>query len=214
MAYDKTLAQILVETERRLSQVPGTSVQLYAEDRLIDIIKFVFDQLFTSFEWPQYKFTRQDTLDGSTGVVTSDLSSILKHFTHIKSLYVEDTNQIISLLPDNINPYLITGTTPRYYERVSTASKVFRIWPLASTGDIIIRGKTKPTEFINTTVIDFDHHALVLGTVADYLTDDGTNPESAQKFASLFNARVKEITKQLSGDVQIGNPNIIPTEWT
>ena len=214
MAYDKTFTQIITETARRLSQVSGASVQLYSEDRLADIIRFVFDQLFDKYIWPQYSFTNQYTLDGATGVVTADISSVLKDYSHIEDVFIASTNTRLPFLPSNINPYTLTGTTPQYIERVATASKVFRVWPLASTGVVTVKGQTKPTEFVTTDTVVFDHHALVLGAVSDYLVSDGTNLEDAQKFNQLFASRVKEIAKQLSGDVPLSTTgSAIPTEW-
>jgi len=170
--------------------------------------------LFDAFNWPQYSFTTTGALDEATGVVTSDLSTLLTDFTHINAVYIENTSRPLPFLPGNINPYTITGTTPRYIERVSTATKFFRVWPLASTGNVIIRGKTKPTEFISTDTVVFDHHVLVLGAVADYLISDGTNIEDAQKFSKLYQNRVKSLAKELDGDVVLNTFNTsIPNEW-
>ena len=46
---------------------------------------------------------------------------------------------------------------------------------------------------MSTDEIDFDDQALILGSVFDYLEDDGTNPSATQKFQLLFEARVRQL---------------------
>jgi hypothetical protein len=70
-----TLSQLIVRTADRLSMVAGTGVQTYAEDRIAEMIQHKFDVLFDEVFWPQFLSWAKLTLDGTLGLVTTDLTN-------------------------------------------------------------------------------------------------------------------------------------------
>ena len=174
-----TLTQLITRTADRLSMVSGTGVQIYAEDRIAEMIQHKFDVLFEEAFWPQFCSWYTWTLDGTLGIVTTDLTDILKRYEDIQVIFPEDSNTAITKMSSlTTNPFELSGTTPIHYEGLASGStyfttRVFQIWPKASTGDIIARVRTRPNTFVATDEVNFDDQALILGATYDYLEDDG-----------------------------------------
>lgn len=194
MNFDDMIQEVIT----RLSMYAGTSAQTYAEDRIGAMIQHKFDVLFDEEWWPQFCAWAEYTLDGSTGVVTADLSSVVKEWKDIRVIHAEDKRTPLPLLPHSINPYTLSGTTPMYVEFYDSATKIFRIWPLAATGDVQLHRRTKPTDFADDDDVNFDSEALILGACWDYSEDDGANPGAIEKFKNMFEARVRQLKKQLA----------------
>ena len=216
-----TLTQLVTRTADRLSMVAGTGVQTYAEDRIAEMIQHKFDVLFEEVFWPQFCTWYEWTLDGTLGVVTTDLTDILKRFEDIQVIYPDSSNSALTKISNlTTNPYTLAGTTPIHYEALGATfsnktTKVFRVWPLASTGNVILRIRTKPATFTATDEIDFDDQALILGSVFDYLEDDGTNPNATQKFQLLFEARVKQMKNTFNnGPISLDPVTSIPQSFS
>jgi len=184
--------------------VAGTSVQTYAEDRIAEMIQHKFDVLFSEVFWPQFCTWAQWTLDGTLGIVTTDLTTLLKRYEDIQVMFPASTNTPLTKMSSlTTNPFELSGTTPIHYEALgpgdsNKTSRVFQIWPKAATGGIVVRYRTKPDTFVATDEIDFDDQALILGSVFDYLEDDGTNPNATQKFQLLFEARVSQLKNEFN----------------
>lgn len=179
--------------------VAGAGVQTYAEDRIAEMIQHKFDVIFEEAFWPQFCSWNQWTLDGTLGIVTTDLTNLLKRFTDIQVIFPpSSTTPLTKMAALSTNPFQLSGTTPIHYEALgplnaNRTSRVFQIWPKASIGVITARIRTKPSTFVSTDEVDFDDQALILGATFDYLEDDGTNPNASQKFQLLFEARVKQL---------------------
>ena len=194
-----TLAQLITRTADRLSMVAGQGVQTYAEDRIAEMIQHKFDVLVEEVWWPQFLSWGQWTLDGTLGIVTTDLTDLLKRVEDIRVIFPENSNTPLTKISAlSTNPFELSGTTPIHYEALgpndaNKESRVFQVWPKTATDDIIVQYRTKPDTFIPTDEIDFDDQALILGAVYDYLEDDGTNPAASQKFQNLFEARIKQM---------------------
>jgi len=194
-----TLTQLITRTADRLSMVAGTGVQTYAEDRIGEMLQHKFDVLFDEVFWPQFLSWAELTLDGTLGVVTTDLTDLVKRFEDIRVIYPDNSNTALTKVsPLTTNPFTLSGTTPIHYEALGPAAsnkttRVFNVWPKGSTGNIILQYRTKPDTFVSTDEVDFDDQALILGATFDYLEDDGTNPNATQKFQLLFEARVKQL---------------------
>ena len=193
--------------------VAGTGVQVYAEDRIAEMIQHKFDVIFIQAWWPQFLTWTQFTLDGTLGVVTADLTDAIKDFADIRVIFPENSERSLTKLNAlTFNPFNLTGSYPLFYEALgptfdNKTSKVFNIWPKTSTGDIVINYRTKPETFVIEDEIDFDDQALILGATFDYLEDDGTNPNATQKFQLLFEARMKQLMDDLSSGPIALDPN-------
>ena len=194
-----TLTELITRTADRLSMVAGTGVQTYAEDRIGEMIQHKFDVLFEEVFWPQFLTWAQFTLDGTLGIITTDVSTLLKRFEDIRVVFPENsTTPLTKISALSTNPFELSGSVPIHYEALgptdaNKTSRVFQIWPKTSTGIIVMQYRTKPDTFIGTDEIDFDDQALILGATFDYLEDDGSNPNASQKFQLLFEARVKQL---------------------
>jgi hypothetical protein len=215
------LSQLISRTADRLSMAAGTGVQVYAEDRIAEMIQHKFDVLFTEVFWPQFSSWTTYTLDGTLGVVTADLTDVVKRFEDIRVVYPENSNTALTKLTAlTTNPNTLSGTSPIHYESLNTSAsnkitKVFNIWPKASTGNVDINYRTKPDTFTSNTEIDFDDQALILGATFDYLEDDGTNPNATQKFQLLFESRVKQLKNELnSGPISLDPASARPETFT
>jgi predicted nuclease of predicted toxin-antitoxin system len=179
--------------------VAGTGVQTYAEDRIAEMIQHKFDVLFEEVFWPQFLTWATWTLDGTLGVITTDVTALLKRFEDIRVVFPSGSNTpLTKMSPLTTNPFELSGTTPIHYESLgptdaNKVTRVFQIWPKAATGTIVVQYRTRPDTFVATDEIDFDDQALILGAVFDYLEDDGTNPNATQKFQLLFEARVTQL---------------------
>jgi len=174
----------------------------------------LFDEVF----WPQFCTWRQYVLDGTLGVVTADLTDVIKRIEDIQVIFPTTSSNaaVTKMSPSVTNPYTFSGTVPIHYEGLSSAftnktTKVFRIWPLTATGTIALRHRTKPDTFVGTDEIDFDDQALILGAVYDYLEDDGTNPNATQKFQGLFETRVTQLKNNFnSGPISLDPLTTLP----
>ncbi len=194
-----TLTELVTRTADRLSMVSGSGTQIYAEDRIAEMIQHKFDVLFDEVFWPQFLTWAQWTLDGTLGIVTTDLTSLLKRYEDIRVVFPQNSSTPLTKMSAlSTNPFELSGTVPIHYEALgptdsNKTSRVFQIWPKTATDDIIVQYRTKPDTFVGTDEIDFDDQALILGATFDYLEDDGTNPNASQKFQLLFEARVKQL---------------------
>ncbi len=188
-----TLDDITQEVIELLSQVPGTSVQTYSEDRIALIIQQRFDFFLDKLWWPAYMSWRQYTLDGTTGMVTATISDIVR-YEDIRIIMIGTTDNVLLELPRDVNPYRLTGTTPRYRESTTTASKLFRALPITSTGTVAVHARLKPTAyFVGSDSINLDRSLLVNSSVWQYLSDDGGNPGQISFYQDLTEARYKSL---------------------
>ncbi len=191
----QTLTQLIDRTAERLSMQTGRSVQIYAEDRIGEMIQHKFDVLFLERFWGQFTAWYQWTLDETTGVVTTDLTDIVKSFSDIQVIFPGATSRALTeLSQQTVNPFQLSGTRPMFFEADSQTDKVFHIWPKTATGDLVVRARTKPDAIQPGETVNFDEQVLILGATYDYLEDDGTNPNATQKFQALFESRVKQLT--------------------
>ena len=195
-----TLTQLVTRVADRLSMTAGTGVQIYAEDRIAEMIQHKFDVMFEEAFWPQFLTWETWTLDGILGIVTTDLTEKLKRFEDIRVLFPDTSNvPLTKMAALTTNPNLLKSSTrPLHYESLGPLSpfkksRVFQIWPKTATGEIVVQYRTRPETFVPTDEIDFDDQALILGATFDYLEDDGTNPNATQKFQLLFEARVQQL---------------------
>ncbi len=193
-----TFSELISRTTTRLSMVSGRGVQVYAEDKIAEMLQHKFDILFDEEFWPQFKSINQYTLDGTLGVVTADLTSVLKRFIDIQSVLLGNTTTQLPILPTSVNPFALSGTTPLYIDAINTASKRFNVWPKSATGTITVRLRTKPDPFGGDDEVDFDDQLLILGAAYDYLEDDASNPGATQKFEAMFDSRRKQWHRMLN----------------
>jgi hypothetical protein len=195
-----TFSALIAKVITRISQVPGTGVQTYAEDRIGDMIQDAFNAIFDDEWWSQFLFYNSYTLDGSTGVVTTDLSSVLKGdfpYDDIYAVFYESDEHALAELPLNFNRETIQGTKARFIvpHETQSATKIFQVYPKTATGTVHVIGRTRPDAFSSGDTVSFDDTALILAATADYLEDDAANPGSVDKFNKKFESRLHQLKR-------------------
>jgi hypothetical protein len=212
-----TLAQLNTRVQARLSMASGTGVQTYAEDRISEMIQYRFDTLFEMRWWSQFFTFATYTLDGTLGVVTTDLTDLIKRYDDLAVIYVTDSNKpLTEVTMTKRNVLLLAGTTPIQFSGLgptdaNKTSRVFQIWPKASTGTIEVGFRTKPDTFAPSDVVDFDDQALILGATFDYLEDDGANPNATAKFERMYRDRETQLLRNYdSGPISLDPSAALP----
>ena len=199
MSNFKTLKQLVQEVITELSMYRGTGTQKYAEDRIADkIVRTfidVFEQRFWNLNTDWYKYT----LSGSSGLVGENVSLDIKDFNDIETILCE--NSELRKLHDSTNPFLIEGSTPKYYKRTNVDKKIFQIVPFKSTGTLYVRGRTRPTQFEPETVIPFDANLLIYKVCWDYVCDDGNSKLQVDKYKQLYEQRYNFLLTQQNENV-------------
>lgn len=212
----KTMQEIITAVVTNLSMVPGVGAQVYAEDRIAQFVQRVFDLAFEEHFWHDYMEFVTRSLDGSTGTITSDVP--FSRFKDIQTVWVAGTETKLTQLPRNRNPFLITGTYPKYVSPVQSDTRPLKVWPITATNDIVIAGRVKPDDFALDDEINLDHVLLEFGATWMYLEDDGHNGGAAEKYRVLYNDRFKQLTSgtfsvALSSDSRVNDSMQRWTEW-
>jgi hypothetical protein len=216
----KTLGNLVLGVERRLSQVPGTGVQLYAEDTIVQLIQNGFNALFTDTFWPHLCVWEQNVVDGSTGTLTSDFTYI-NSFYDIQSVYVGTTDAQLRILPSNFNPFKLTGTSALYMEAIAEdvdENRLFKVYPITATSTLYVYGRAHPGNFTSSsTIVKMDAQALELYAAWKYLSDDGSNPGQIEDVKKEFTNRLQQLKVAMNSKPIDINPNatsVYNNGWT
>lgn len=189
-----TLQELVDKTIMRLSMVSGASVQLYSEERVADSIQGIFERVFDLAWWLQFSSWYTWTLDGTLGVVTTDLSNILKRYEDIQVVYYGTDTAPLTQLPMTLNPSSIpTSTVPAFIAPYASASKVFCVIPGSATGTITVYCRTLPDVFALEDTVNFDSELLISGACYSYAEDDGANLGQIEKFKRQFDNRLQQL---------------------
>jgi hypothetical protein len=119
------------------------------------------------------------------------------------------------LLPLGRNTLQIEGSTPQAIEAMDDA-KLVRIWPLTSTGTILVVGrKSFAQPFAFDEVVPFDALALRYFALWSYFTDDDAI-QSAAKYKQLHDERLRDLrdaafNQPILLDDRQGN---VPDRWS
>jgi len=213
-----TQTDCVQEIIKQMSMVPGTSVQVYAEDIIASYFQSAFDEIFDTYFWPNYSSWQTFTLDGSIGIPNADIDSYVKRIEDIGVMLIGGTDRELKALPSQTNPFLITGTTPRFFDAYPTLpNRVFRVYPAESTGTVVCYVRTKPDDFIPTSSIKLDKWLPIFKAAWLYAEQDAANPGQAQVFQARYESRLSQVLGNIIGskfipfDPQAGVG--IPTEW-
>lgn len=211
----KLFSALISDTLLAIGQVNGIGAQIYSEDTIANALQRTFNLVFSELWWPDYMTWYTRTLDGTVGIPTADITTV-DSFNDIRAVFQGTSNRPLDQTPRNINPNLMTGTTPVYVEAYrDTDDKVFRVWPATSTGTVYIHARDKPTDFTLNDSVLMDEDLLVAGAAYDQLEDDGANPGATEKFQSVFRDRLLQLKQMYSRmpirlDPRAGS---VPTEW-
>lgn len=196
MAYSdyKNLTELVGDATLKLSQVTGVGVQTYSEDRLALEVENVYDSIISlsGFWWPQVMewFTR--TLDGSTGIVTADLTNV-EEITDIRAVYFGQQQKPLPYLHPTINPNTMVGTVARAIEALrydhANVGRLFRVWPLTATGTVYVHARITPEDIFTdpTVTVPFDPALLSTGAALAYAASEGINVAHVAKLQGEYN---------------------------
>lgn len=213
-----TLNNLVQRTIEMLSQAPGTGTQVYAEDRLAEMMLNSFYALARMKWWKHLMQWEQKTLDGTAGLVTANFDPV-GEFRDIQAVMAGTGARPLSMLPTEFNPYALSGTYPRFIEdyTATSAAKILRVWPLTATGTIAVRRRALLVRsgVVSNTIVPFHDLALIYKACWEYSEDDGGNPGQTAKFQGMFQAEWKqlvmdEVSKPIELDPRAG---VFPDTW-
>ena len=212
-----TLEALTQRVIQKLSQVPGTAVQTYSEDRIEQIIidHYLLVARDPEYHWSQFVYRSGAlTLDGSTGQITTDLTSISRG-EDISAVYYGTDQTPMLTAPANTNP-LTAVMVERVIEFDST-DRFFTIYPLTTTGTVYVVGKSIPDRdaIVASTQIKFDDTYLIHISAWDYLVSDGDNPGDAAKMQAIADVAMNRLKSKYNKKVipLNGTTSAIPTTW-
>lgn len=210
-----TLDQITQDVAINLSQAGGVGVQRYAEPRIQLYINQCFKLLLPRQWWPELMTWYTGTLDGTVGVMTSDISNI-KHYDDIRAVFVSGSDTPIPRLPLEINPFDIPAGELVFIDAYNDdPDKVFRVWSLTASASLSVHARSRPDTFIGTDTIRFDALVLTYGAAWAYSEDDGTNPGAIQKFQNLFETRLAQLEAMVNSKSVALNArgSLVQSQW-
>lgn len=207
MAYS-TLNVLAQDVIKNVGLVSGTSVQTYTEPQVKAQIQNISDFLFRKRVWDHLSEIYTWTLDGTTGVVTTDLTSIVKEFAHIASIHRSDDDRQVTR-SFNRDHLRVEGTKGLYwrplpYNDSQFLSRVFKIFPITSVGSVDVKVKVQPDVYTDSDQVPFPRDLVVYGASWLLLDTDGINPTNAAKCQGMFEQTYNDIMKQ-EGDAPIGH---------
>jgi len=206
-----TFHDLIFRSLVELRQEPGVSVQQYAEDTIAAILQRQFNIFFDHYWWPTYTTNREVfTLNGFDGQVIEDLTTKIKRTDDIRFIWYGSETTPLSAMPAHMNAV----TFRRYYETVPN-DKLFRIWPVTTTGYVTITYRTKPAPFLPDDDVKIDDDLLVCATCFNYLADDEDAPNAIKKFQEATAKREAQLREAMNrGPIPFGSPAASPfTDW-
>lgn len=223
------LTDLIQKTITRLRMVSGESTSMYASDAIAQMLEETYEMVRAQRWWDHLMEWQNRPLDGVKGQITFGIDGCRERFRDVKHIYYRNNSQPLPILSQDINPYRLSGTVPRYVEPLNfsetgSATKLFRIWPLTAvaTGTDPIRVRVRvdpPSVFTDpSVVIPFDATCLINGAAFKYAADDGTNPASVESLRNAFEARRMQLERQHDNAVILLDPRqnnpIGSSEWT
>lgn len=202
-----TFGDLIEAVQVRLSEVPGTATNLFSEELIGAYVQDAFDLVFGKHWIPEYKVQLERTLDGTSGIATSDiadtaLSAYVARWDDIQLVFPDNSDVPLRLLPSRINPFELTGTYPRYVSALNT-NRLIQFWPKTSTGKVHILGRQRPIDFALTDPVKIDRPVLITHALWQAVENDSTSPGGAERYERAFKDALRD---------WIGNKSNIPVE--
>lgn len=224
MAASTLLSDLIARVTRLSGQVPGTSVQQYSEDVITDFINSSIRHIAHKYWWPELMEWTTTALDGTTGVVTADLSGIVDDFKNIRAIFFRDFPRPVPMMSRRINPTLYTtgGDIALGWEALPVSdaqytSKLFRMIPPTSTGAINLHTRRIPALLrLPSDVTYFDRDLVAYGALWQALEDEAAIPQQASRYKMLFDATYNRLIDNIGDQPISANANLPPWPglWT
>lgn len=209
----KLMSAIITDVKVALYQDSGPSAQIYSDTIIQQMIQDGFDAVFLKRFWHAFDVREQLILDGTTGKTTV-APTYLKFYEDVQNVFFTNSRRPIPKLPSTFNTLSLTGTTPRFVAP-SGDSKLVKIYPITSTGNVLLVGRRRPTAYITSDTVEFDATCLRHFACFRYYADDGSNPASMGVHQGLFEARLAELIEaDQQFSVPLDNQAMgIPSDW-
>jgi hypothetical protein len=201
------LTDLIQKTIVRLRMVAGPATQMYAEDAIAQMLEETYEMVRVQRWWDHLMRWENHQLDGTTGIITGTIVGARERFRDVQHVLYAGNNQPLPIMSQDINPFRLTGTTPRFVEPLNVAddaagTKLIRVWPLTavtvSDKPIRLRVRVDPVNIFTdpALVVPFDATCLINGAAFKYAADDGTNPASVSSLQSAFDMRLRQLQEQ------------------
>lgn len=190
MSYH-TRASLRDAVIKTIGLVNGTAVQTYTEPNIETSIQQVSDMIFRKKDWRHLCEWATYALDGTTGVVTTDLSNTVSSWENIRDIVVSGTDRRI-VLPIEREHLHVNGATPLYYTPIrwgqpSFETGIVKFWPITATGSIDMLVKVRPADYTSDeSVIPFPKDVMEYGCAWNVLANDGINPDATARAQTLY----------------------------
>lgn len=196
------LTDLVQRTVTRLSMVSGVAVQVYAEDRIAEMIWHKYLMVRDKVWWDDlmdYHVLTQDANGRPIENVVRALPDtpagdeiVINKFGDIQHAWHPNDRDPLMDSSRRYNPrsMLTTGRT-RYI--VPDGTTVVRFAPFQSGLQMMVRVRRYYPYFQPDDIVPMDDQLMILGAAYDYLEDDGTNPGQTEKFRNLFNDRLTQL---------------------
>lgn len=211
-----TFGDLTEKVLQRLSLVEGLDAQIYAEPRIQLAIQHKFDTLFREYWWPQYTTEQEQyVLDGVNGWITGTLEDKLNDWRDLQCVFWDGSATPLPMAPKNVRDIDIGYPCIRW--QATNKEKMFRILPATTVGKVWLTYRTYPEQFEEDgDEIHIDTQCMLLGTCADVLEDDGTNPGATDKFTGLYMDAISQVTRMFHNipvDVKPVNRSTVNRWW-
>jgi hypothetical protein len=197
-----TLTDLVQRTITRLSMVPGVAVQVYAEDRIAEMIWHKFVMVRDELWWDDlmaYATLTQDANGRPIENVVRELPTapvgdeiVIAGYNDVQYAWRPGDRRPLKEMPLRANPMGML-TQGRTMFRTADPAKVIRFAPHESGQSILIRYMRSFARFMPNDIVPMDDQLMILGAAYDYLEDDGTNSGQTEKFRGLFNDRLRQL---------------------
>lgn len=214
-----TVASLITRVEKRLAMAAGIDVQIHAEETMLEMLRHKYNTLFDDRWWLSYLTLETFTLDGVTGLINGSVENKIRRFIDIQGVFLGGNQRPLPILAPNTNPILFMGEAVGPY--AADPTKLFKIYPIDRAEDVHIWYRTRIAdedwviEQAEDVEVNMDDELLILGTVYDYLTDDGSNEKAVEKYEAQYNKRYQQL---VAAEFQLGVAKAdqargIPTQW-
>lgn len=205
MSY-KTMEALISDVQNRIGLVTGSGFQTYSEPQIRIAVQDAFNFMFRKRFWKHLSDWYTYTLDGTTGLLTSAINTIVAAPEDAKDFFVADTGQLIVEPVSNEHLVNLSSSSPLYrtwlpWTHASAATKMIKFWPITATGDVTFYARTHPGTFDDVDTVPLSDD--VLGWCATWLIleSDGLNPAAANKARLMYEVSYKDYIASQGDDV-------------
>lgn len=220
-----TIREIVDGALTVVGEVTGPGVQTYEEPRMLDEAIRAFNMMFKKYTWEQYLNWSRVTLDGVTGVITTDAFSDVLDFEDFISVHREGEEGRLPIAPKRFNPFSLSGggTQVMYWTSLNAkkpnyAARKLQFYPFTAVGKVDVLTRVYPVtppatlDFDDTLYLDKD--MLVYATAFMTLSGDDLNAGAEEVVRNLMEMKYKDVTAQLANHpLPVYSGTNIPRHW-